>query len=42
MTESGESFTHTRDQFLEEFVHPDDRAAVQDAREKRALHVRAE
>jgi len=42
MTESGESFTYTRDQFLEEFVHPDDRAAVQDAREKRALHVRAE
>jgi DNA-binding XRE family transcriptional regulator len=42
MTESGEFFTYTRDQFLEEFVHPDDRAAVQDAREKRALHVRAE
>jgi DNA-binding XRE family transcriptional regulator len=42
MTESGEFFTYTRDQFLEEFVHPEDRAAVQDAREKRALHVRAE
>jgi DNA-binding XRE family transcriptional regulator len=42
MTESGEVSTYTRDQFLEEFVHPDDRAAVQDAREKRALHVRAE
>ena len=25
-----------------EFVHPDDRAAVDDAREKRALHIRAE
>jgi DNA-binding XRE family transcriptional regulator len=42
MTESGEFFTYTRDQFLEEFVHPEDRAAVQDAREKRALHVRSE
>jgi DNA-binding XRE family transcriptional regulator len=42
MSESGEFFTYTRDQFLEEFVHPDDRAAVEDAREKRALHVRAE
>jgi DNA-binding XRE family transcriptional regulator len=42
MSESGEFFTYTRDQFLEEFVHPEDRAAVEDAREKRALHVRAE
>ena len=42
MSESGEFFTYTRDQFLEEFVHPDDRTAVEDAREKRALHVRAE
>jgi len=37
-----EFFTYTRDQFLEEFVHPDDQVAVEDAREKRALHVRAE
>lgn len=37
-----EFFTYTRDQFLEEFVHPDDRAVVEDARERRALHVRAE
>lgn len=42
MSDSGEFFTYTRDQFLEEFVHPDDRTAVEDAREKRALHVRAE
>lgn len=37
-----EFFTYTRDQFLDEFVHPDDRAVVEDAREKRTLHVRAE
>ena len=42
MSESREFFTYTRDQFLEQFVHPDDRAAVEDTREKRALHVRAE
>ncbi len=37
-----EFFTYTRDQFLDEFVHPDDRAVVEDAREKRTLHGRAE
>ncbi len=39
---SREFFTYTRDEFLEELVHPDDRVAVEDAREKRTLHVRSE
>ena len=42
MSGQGEFFTYTRDEFLEEFVHPDDRAAVRGARERRALQVRAE
>lgn len=42
MSEQGELFTYTRDEFLQEIVHPDDRAAVQEARDKRALQVRAE
>lgn len=27
---------------MDEFVHPDDRPAVEEARQRRALHVRAE
>jgi hypothetical protein len=42
MSEQEEFFTYSRDEFVEEFVHPDDRAAVQDARERRTLQVRAE
>jgi len=42
MSEQPEFYTYTRDEFMEEFVHPDDRAAVQDARQKRVLQVRAE
>jgi DNA-binding XRE family transcriptional regulator len=42
MTEEPEFFTYTRDEFVDEFVHPDDRAAVEDAHQKRALQVRAE
>ncbi|MGO8884867.1 MAG: helix-turn-helix domain-containing protein [Streptosporangiaceae bacterium] len=42
MSEDGEFFTYTRDEFLEEFVHPGDRAAVEEARDRRALRVRAE
>jgi DNA-binding XRE family transcriptional regulator len=42
MSEQGEFFTYTRDEFVEEFVHPDDRAAVADARQQRALRVRAD
>ena len=34
--------TYTRDEFVEEFVHPDDRAAVEAARRRRVLQVRAE
>jgi hypothetical protein len=42
MSEQPEFYTYTRDEFMEEFVHPDDRAAIPDARQKRALQVRAE
>jgi DNA-binding XRE family transcriptional regulator len=35
-------YTYTRDEFMEEFVHPDDRAAVEEARQNRVLQVRAE
>jgi DNA-binding XRE family transcriptional regulator len=42
MSEQREFFTYTRDEFLEEFVHPDDREAVDDARQRRVLQVRAE
>jgi DNA-binding XRE family transcriptional regulator len=42
MSDQPEFFTYTRDEFMEEFVHPDDRAAVEDARQTRALQVRAE
>jgi DNA-binding XRE family transcriptional regulator len=42
MSEQGEFFTYAREEFVDEFVHPDDRAAVQEARDKRALKVRAE
>ena len=34
MSEQPEFFTYTRDEFMEEFVHPDDRSAIQDARQK--------
>jgi DNA-binding XRE family transcriptional regulator len=42
MSEQPEFVTYTREEFLEEFVHPDDRAAVEDARQRRALKVRSE
>jgi DNA-binding XRE family transcriptional regulator len=42
MTEHGDFFTYTREEFVDEFVHPDDRAAVQEERDQRALKVRAE
>lgn len=42
MSEQPEFFTYTRDEFIDEFVHPDDRPAVEEARQKRALQVRAE
>src|SRR5258707_551262 len=42
MSEQGEFFTYTREEFVDEFVHPDDLPAVQEARDMRALKVRAE
>ena len=42
VSEQPEFFTYTRDEFIDEFVHPDDRSAVEEARQKRALQVRAE
>jgi DNA-binding XRE family transcriptional regulator len=37
-----EFFAYTREEFTDEFVHPDDRTAVRDARDKRAIKVRAD
>ena len=42
MSEQPEFFSYTRDEFIDEFVHPDDRTAVEEARQKRTLQVRAE
>jgi DNA-binding XRE family transcriptional regulator len=42
MSEGPEFFSCTRDEFLDEFVHPDDRPALEEAHQKRALAVRAE
>jgi hypothetical protein len=42
MSEEPEFFTYTREEFLDEFVHPDDRPAVEEARQRRALQIRAE
>jgi DNA-binding XRE family transcriptional regulator len=42
MSEEPEFFTYTREEFLDEFVHPDDRPALEEARQKRVLQVRAE
>jgi hypothetical protein len=36
MTEQPEFVTYTRDEFTEEFVHPDDRSAVEEARQRPA------
>jgi predicted XRE-type DNA-binding protein len=42
MSEDPEFFSYTRDEFLDEFVHPDDRPALEEAHQKRVLAVRAE
>jgi DNA-binding XRE family transcriptional regulator len=42
MSEQPEFFTYSRDEFVEEFVHPDDRATVEEARQRRILKVRAD
>jgi hypothetical protein len=36
---STEFHTYTRDEFVEEFVHPDDREAVKEARERRVAYT---
>jgi DNA-binding XRE family transcriptional regulator len=40
MSEEPQFFTYTREEFLDEFVHPDDRAYIEEVRERRALKVR--
>jgi DNA-binding XRE family transcriptional regulator len=40
MSEEPEFITYTREEFLEEFVHPDDRGYLEEVREGRALKVR--
>lgn len=42
MSEEPEFISYTRDEFTDEFVHPDDRAALVEARQRRAVQVRAE
>jgi DNA-binding XRE family transcriptional regulator len=42
MSGQPEFYTYTREEFVEEFVHPDDRTAVEAARQRRVLQVRAE
>jgi DNA-binding XRE family transcriptional regulator len=42
MSEEPQFYSYTREEFLDEFVHPDDRPAIGEARHKRALTVRAE
>ena len=42
MSEQPQFFSYTREEFLDEFVHPDDRPAVDEARQKRALHIAAQ
>jgi DNA-binding XRE family transcriptional regulator len=42
MSEQPQFFSYTREQFLDEFVHPDDRPAVEEARRRRKLQVAAE
>ena len=40
MSEEPEFITYTRDEFLDEFVDPDDRGYLEEVRERRALKVR--
>jgi DNA-binding XRE family transcriptional regulator len=42
MSEHGELYSYTREEFMDKFVHPDDRAAVEEARSQRTLKVRAQ
>jgi DNA-binding XRE family transcriptional regulator len=40
MSEEPQFVTYTREEFLDEFIDPDDRAYVEEVRERRALKVR--
>jgi DNA-binding XRE family transcriptional regulator len=42
MSEQPQFFSYTREEFLDEFVHPDDRPAVEEARQHRKLQVAAQ
>jgi DNA-binding XRE family transcriptional regulator len=42
MSEEPEFFSYAHDEFPDEFVHPDDRPALEEAHQKRVLAVRAE
>jgi DNA-binding XRE family transcriptional regulator len=42
MSEEPQFYSYTREEFLDEFVPPEDRPAIEEARQKRALTVRAE
>jgi DNA-binding XRE family transcriptional regulator len=42
MSEEPQFFSYTREEFLDEFVRPDDRPALEEAHHKRVLAVRAE
>jgi DNA-binding XRE family transcriptional regulator len=42
MSEKARFFSYTRQEFLDEFVHPDDRPALEEAHRKQVLTVRAE
>ncbi|MFD0855817.1 helix-turn-helix domain-containing protein [Actinomadura adrarensis] len=41
MSEQPQFFSYTREEFLDEFVHPDDRPAVEEAGRRRKLQVAA-
>ncbi|XVQ07148.1 helix-turn-helix domain-containing protein [Spirillospora sp. CA-255316] len=42
MSEQRQFFSYTREEFLDEFVHPDDRPSVEGARRRRKLQVAAQ
>ena len=42
MSEQPQFFSYAREEFLDEFVHPDDRPAVEEARQRRKLQIAAE
>lgn len=42
MSEHEQFHSYTREEFMGEFVHPDDHAAVEEARSQRALKIRGQ